>query len=148
MQPHTDAQIAGLAFLDAEARKQGRMFLWMGACLLPLAIGFPVATLYTDVPGWVGAIMAVCAGLLGGVCLLLAFTRGSPLLGHLRNSPADPVVRAQLWVEVRRGVRNLQVLGTTRAGVELHEVLFVSAGEEEQRVIDALRAVVPSVELH
>ncbi len=147
MNPNPEDQIAGLAFLDVEAKKQSRMFLWIGLVLLPMAIGAPIASMYTDIPVWVAGIMAVCAGLLGGVCILLAFTRGSPLLGHLRTTPSDPVVRAQFWVEVNRGVRNLQLLCTTRSGVELHEVLFVSAGPEEERVVAAVRRVVPTVEM-
>lgn len=147
MNPTNEEQLNALAFLDVEARRQSRLFLWIGLGLIPLAIGFPIAAMYTDMPGWVAGIMAVCAGFLAGICILLAFTRGSPLLAHLRTTPGDPVVRARVWVEVRRGVRNLQLLCTTRSGVELHEVLFVSAGSEEGRVIEALRCVVTQVEV-
>ncbi len=146
MQPTAADQIAGLAFLDAEAKKQSRMFLWIGLALIPLALGFPLATLFTGIPWWVGAIMFVCAGLLGGVSILLAFTRGSPLLAYLRENGSDPVVHARLWVEVRRGVRSLQVVCTTQAGAALHEVLFVNAGPDEERVISSLQRVVPTVE--
>lgn len=145
MEPTTAQQIAGLAFLDAEARKQSRMFLWIGIGLLPLALGFPVLSVFTSMPFWVAGIMLVCAGLLAGVSILLAFTRGSPVLAHLRASPTDPVVQVRFWVVVQRGVRSLELECTTRGGVALSEVLFVNAGADEERVIEALQRVVPSV---
>jgi hypothetical protein len=147
MQPTTADQIASLAFLDVEAKKQSRMFLWIGLLLGPVALGAPVVSLFTDVPFWVAGIMLVCAGLLAAVCLLLAFTRGSTVLAHLRANAGDPVVHARFWVEVQRGVRNLQLVCTTRSGAELYEVLFVAAGPAEEQMIAAVRKVVPRVDI-
>ncbi len=138
-------QITALSFLDAEARKQARMFLWFGIVLIPLALGFPVLSLFTGVPFWVSGIMLVCAGLLGGVCILLAFTRGSMALAHLRERSGDPIVRVRHWVEVNRGVRSLHCLCITQSGVELHEMLLV-AGADEERALATFRAAVPVVE--
>ena len=146
MQPSTAEQVRGLAFLDAEARKQSRMFLVFGVVLVPLSVAFPVASLFTGIPWWVGGIMFVCAGLLGGVCILLGLTRGSEVLAHLRAQSTDPVVRARIWVEVNRGARSVHCACVTGAGVELHEVLFVS-GADEERAIAAFRSVVPTVDV-
>lgn len=146
MDPTAAAQIAALAFLDEEAKKQNRVFLWSGVVLILLALGFPVLSVVSSVPLWVAGIMLASAGLLGGVCILLAFTRGSMLLAHLRMNPSDPVVHARFWVEVRRGARSLQLLGTTRGGVELHEIIWANAGSAEEQVIAKVRSVVPRVD--